>query len=92
MKLNWSYLLIVLGGSLQSCGAAMNAQLFASLENKWLANIVSFALILAFFVCVFTMFPVPLPTAEKLARMPWWAPLGGLVGAVQVLCRTHSGA
>jgi bacterial/archaeal transporter family-2 protein len=80
----WVYSLIVLGGALQTCGAAMNAQLFASVENRWLANVISFALILAFFVSVFAMFPTPLPKLEGLAKMPWWAPLGGLVGAVQV--------
>jgi transporter family-2 protein len=84
MRAGWVYPFIVLGGVLQTCGAAMNAQLFQSLENRWLANAVSFALILAFFLCVFAMFPAPLPTAQNLRRMPWWAPLGGLVGAVQV--------
>src|SRR6204780_570379 len=84
MNASWIYPFIVLGGALQSCGAAMNAQLFQSLGNKWLANAVSFALILAFFICVFAMVPHPLPTAGGLAKMPWWAPLGGLVGAVQV--------
>ena len=69
---------------MQSCGAAMNAQLFQSLGNKWLANAVSFLPVLAFFACVFAMFPSPLPTGDALSRMPWWAPLGGLVGAVQV--------
>lgn len=54
------------------------------LSNKWLASTVSFGLISAFFICVFAIFPTPLPTAEGLASMPWWAPLGGLVGAVQV--------
>jgi bacterial/archaeal transporter family-2 protein len=84
MNATWIYPFIILGGALQTCGAAMNAQLFHSLGNKWLANAVSFALILAFFVCVFAMFPNPLPTGDALAKMPWWAPLGGLVGAVQV--------
>jgi len=84
MNASWIYPFIILGGALQSCGAAMNAQLFQSLGNKWLANAVSFALILAFFACVFAIFPHPLPTSEGLAKMPWWAPLGGLVGAVQV--------
>jgi transporter family-2 protein len=84
MNASWIYPFIIFGGALQSCGAAMNAQLFQSLGNKWLANVVSFALILAFFVCVFAMFPNPLPTGEGLSKMPWWAPLGGLVGAVQV--------
>ena len=84
MNTAWIYPFILLGGMLQTCGAAMNAQLFHSLENKWLANVVSFALILAFFVGVFTMFPHPLPNSQNLSNMPWWAPLGGLVGAVQV--------
>ena len=30
------------------------------------------------------MFPSPLPGGAQLSTMPWWAPLGGLVGAVQV--------
>lgn len=84
MKIGWIYPFIILGGVLQTCGAAMNAQLNSSLTNRWLASTVSFGLITAFFICVFAVFPSPLPTAEGLASMPWWAPLGGLVGAVQV--------
>jgi transporter family-2 protein len=84
MNASWIYPFIIVGGALQSCGAAMNAQLFHWLGNKWLANAISFALILAFFACVFAMFPNPLPTSESLSKMPWWAPLGGLVGPVQV--------
>ena len=81
---SWIYPFIILGGVLQTCGAAMNAQLFHSLGNRWLASSVSFAVITAFFLCVFAMFPTPLPSAEGLANMPWWAVVGGLVGAVQV--------
>jgi transporter family-2 protein len=81
---SWIYPFIILGGVLQTCGAAMNAQLFHSLGNRWLASSVSFAVITAFFLCVFAMFPAPLPTAEGVANMPWWAVVGGLVGAVQV--------
>lgn len=62
----------------------MNSQLNHALANKWLASTVSFAIITAFFMCLFAIFPSPLPSAEGLAGMPWWAPLGGLVGAVQV--------
>jgi transporter family-2 protein len=84
MKTGWIYPFIISGGVLQTCGAAMNAQLYNSLSNKWLASAVSFAVITAFFICVFAMFPTPLPDPGKLSGMPWWAPLGGLVGAVQV--------
>lgn len=84
MNAGWIYPFIIVGGILQTLGAAMNAQLNNSLSNRWLASTVSFSLITAFFICVFAMFPAPLPSAENLARMPWWAPLGGLVGAVQV--------
>ncbi len=84
MKAGWVYPFIILGGVLQTCGAAMNGQLKNSLSNPWLASTVSFGLITAFFICVFAVFPTPLPSAEGLSSMPWWAPLGGLVGAVQV--------
>lgn len=62
----------------------MNAQLFQALENKWLANAVSFAMILTLFLCAFALFPTPLPTGAGSSMMPWWAPLGGFVFAVQV--------
>jgi bacterial/archaeal transporter family-2 protein len=55
-----------------------------SVVNPWLASAVSFALITFFFVSVFLILPHPLPTARDLSAMPWWAVIGGLVGAVQV--------
>jgi transporter family-2 protein len=78
------YPFIALGGVLQAVGAPMNGQLFASLGNRWLASAVSFGLVFAFFVGLFTVFPRPLPTGAAIEAMPWWAPVGGLVGAVQV--------
>ena len=84
MKAGWIYPFIILGGVLQTCGAAMNGQLNKAMANPFLASTVSFALITAFFIGLFAVFPTPLPTPEGLAAMPWWAPLGGLVGAVQV--------
>jgi transporter family-2 protein len=62
----------------------MNGQLNKSMVNPWLASAVSFALITFFFASVFLILPHPLPTARDLASMPWWAVIGGLVGAVQV--------
>ena len=84
MKAAWIIPFIIIGGALQSCGAAMNGQLNKSLVNPWLASAVSFAVVTFFFTAMFFVLPHPLPTARDLAAMPWWAAIGGLVGAVQV--------
>ena len=84
MNLGWIFPFIVVGGILQAVGAPMNGQLYASLQNKWLATAVSFVVVTFFFIVMFLIQPKPLPTVQDLARMPWWAPIGGLVGAVQV--------
>ena len=84
MQAGWIIPFIILGGVLQSVGAAMNGQLKQSLINPYLASAVSFALITFLFTALFFIMPNPLPTTVNLAGMPWWAPLGGLVGALQV--------
>lgn len=84
MNASWIIPFIILGGALQSCGAAMNGQLNKSLLNPWLASAVSAVLIVFFFIGAFFVMPNPLPTTNDIASMPWWAVLGGLVGAVQV--------
>jgi bacterial/archaeal transporter family-2 protein len=78
------YPFILAAGALQALGNAMNARLRGGLVNPWLAASVSFAPIVFVFATLFLVRPVPLPTAETLAAMPWWAPLGGLAGAVAV--------
>jgi transporter family-2 protein len=84
MKAGWIIPFIILGGALQTCGAAMNGQLNKHMINPWLASAISFALITFFFTAAFLIMPHPLPTTKDLATMPWWAVIGGLVGAVQV--------
>ena len=78
------YPLILLAGVLQAAGNSMNARLRATLVNPWLAATVSFSLIVFVFATLFIVMPTPLPTQTQLAAMPWWAPLGGLAGAVAV--------
>lgn len=84
MNAGWIIPFIIIGGALQSCGAAMNGQLNKSIGNPWLASTISFTLITFFFAAAFLIMPHPLPTTKGLAEMPWWAVVGGLVGAVQV--------
>ena len=84
MKAGWIIPFIILGGCLQSAGAAMNGQLKNALVNPYLASAVSFLLITFFFTGMFLIVPHPLPTKTDILGMPWWAALGGLVGALQV--------
>jgi bacterial/archaeal transporter family-2 protein len=84
MSSAWLYPFIIVAGVLQAAGAVMNAQLRSYLVNAWLASFVSFVLIAFFFAAMFAILPRPLPTAQSLGAMPWWAPLGGLAGAVAV--------
>ena len=84
MNASWIIPFIILGGALQTCGAAMNGQLNKSLVNPYLASAASFLIITFFFLALFFAMPHPLPTLQNLREMPWWAVFGGLVGAVQV--------
>ena len=81
----WLYPIIIVAGALQAWGPPMNGALRNSLTNPWLASVVSFLPVVAFLSCVFLCAPRPLPTVEGLNAMPWWAPLGGLIGAFAVI-------
>ena len=81
----WLYPLILLAGALQAWGPPMNGALRRSLENPWLASMISFLPIVAFLLVLFVCLPNPLPATKSIAGMPWWAPLGGLLGAFAVV-------
>jgi transporter family-2 protein len=81
----WLYPLILVAGALQAWGPPMNGALRNALTNPWLASLVSFLPIVAFLACLVLCQPRPLPTLAGVTTMPWWAPLGGLVGAFAVV-------
>jgi len=81
----WLYPIILIGGALQAWGPPMNGALRNSLTNPWLASLVSFLPIVALLACLVLCQPRPLPTMAGLSAMPWWAPLGGVVGAFAVI-------
>jgi len=78
------YPFILFAGCLQALGAAMNGQLSKSLVNPWLASIVSFVPVVTVLVILFAVQTKTLPTGSDVAAMPWWAPLGGVTGALAV--------
>ncbi|MGR6329608.1 DMT family transporter [Sphingomonas sp. XXL09] len=84
MNAAWAYPFIFAAGMLQAVGAAMGGQLNKSLHNPWLATSISFMLVMFTTVALFACMPKPLPSVGDFAQMPWWAPLGGVVGAVAV--------
>ncbi len=79
------YPFILVAGVLQAAGVAMNGQLDKSLVNPWLAATVSFLPIVFVFLALFAVQPLPLPSRMEVSETPWWAPLGGIAGAVAVL-------
>ena len=81
----WLYPIILIAGALQAWGPPMNNALKNALVNPWLASLVSFLPIVAFLGVLLLCLPRPLPTSATLSQMPWWAPLGGLVGAFAVV-------
>ena len=82
---SWLYPVIIAAGALQAWGPPMNGALRNSLTNPWLASLVSFLPIVAFLAVLMLCLPRPMPTLDGVNGMPWWAPLGGLVGALAVV-------
>ncbi len=85
MSAAWLYPLILICGALQAWGPPMNNALSDAMENPWLASLISFLPIIAFLGVLLMCMPYPLPTGKGLAAMPWWAPLGGLIGSFAVI-------
>ena len=81
----WLYPIILLAGVLQAWGPPMNGALRKSLSNPWLASTVSFLPIVAFLGTLWLCLPRPMPTADGISGMPWWAPLGGVIGSFAVV-------
>ena len=81
----WLYPIILIAGALQAWGPPMNGALRNALSNPWLASLISFLPVIAFLAVLCVCVPRPLPTTDGVSGMPWWAPLGGLIGSFAVI-------
>ena len=81
----WLYPIILVCGALQAWGPPMNGALRNALTNPWLASLVSFLPVIALIGVLMICQPRPLPTVDGIMKMPWWAPLGGIIGAFAVI-------
>jgi hypothetical protein len=88
----WLYPIILIAGALQAWGPPINGALRNAMTNPWLASIVSFIPVIALLAVLWLCQPRPMPTIEGISNMPWWAPLGGVVGAFGVNDRFQPGA
>ena len=83
------YLIIIAAGALVAMQAGTNATMQKSINNPILASSVSFAgglLSLLAVLAIYMAFErTPLPKAQQWASAPWWAWIGGTLGAVYVL-------
>ncbi|MBS1072963.1 DMT family transporter [Gluconobacter cerinus] len=79
-----AFFFIFVAGMLQAVGAVMNGALNKAMVNPWLATAISFLLVLFLAIGLFDCMPRPLPSTGDITQMPWWAPLGGIAGAVAV--------
>lgn len=79
------YPIILVAGALQAWGPPINGVLRNSLTNPWLASLISFLPVVALLAVLVMCLPRPVPTVEGISTMPWWAPLGGLIGAFAVI-------
>jgi bacterial/archaeal transporter family-2 protein len=81
----WLYPIILVAGALQAWGPPMNGALRKALINPWLASLVAFLPVISLLGVLWFCLPRPFPTADGIDAMPWWAPLGGIIGAFAVI-------
>ena len=83
--MTWLYLLFaLLGGAMLPLQAGINSQLAEWVGGPVRAAFVSFLVGTVSLLAIAAVVVRPLPSASRLGEMPWWAWVGGLLGAFYV--------
>jgi transporter family-2 protein len=90
LTLGFVFLFILVAGGLRSVEVGCQNTQKLYLRDVWLCAVISYAVALTGF-SIFLLISVLVskqswPTAADLDHLPWWAPFGGLVGGVAVIC------
>jgi transporter family-2 protein len=79
------YLFAIVAGALNTVQSGANVTLNKSLEQPILAALVVAAVGATVYLLAAPFMGLGVPSAEKVAAVPWWGWLGGALGAVYVL-------
>lgn len=83
-NLIWPALLTISAGVSLVIQQALNANLRAELNSAAWSGFVSYFLGIIFMVCLATALRDPIPSSATIARVPFWAWGGGILGAIFV--------
>jgi bacterial/archaeal transporter family-2 protein len=81
-NLVWPAILTIAAGISVVIQQVLNANLRAELNSAAWSGFVSYLLGVVFMVCLATALRDPIPSANTLVRVPWWAWSGGIFGAI----------
>ncbi len=84
------YIFIAAAGLLVAMQAGSNATLDKTLHHPVVSSLVSFGSAVAVLLVALAIYTAvtkaPMPKLQQLSAAPWWAWIGGTLGAVYVLC------
>jgi bacterial/archaeal transporter family-2 protein len=81
-NLIWPAFLTLAAGVSVLVQQALNANLRAELNSAAWSGFTSYFLGVVFMVCLAAVLRDPVPTANTIGRVPWWAWSGGIFGAI----------
>jgi transporter family-2 protein len=84
--MNWFfYAFAILAGALNAVQSGANVTLNKGLDQPILAALVVSAVSAVVYLLAAPFMGLAVPTPERVAQVPWWGWLGGVLGAIYVL-------